>query len=245
MPKGVYDHWKIRGITKEENPNLIRTEESKLLKRISLSERGHGPNCNCCICQAKRGESEGVGKGKTYEEIYGFERAEEEKTKRRHSHPGGTGMIGDKNPARRPEVRAKLRAAGIQNWEDPEYKKKQLEARFKGQKLLPNKPEKLLYELFQQLFPDQIKYTGDGKDIDFIIGGKLPDFVFVNGQKKIIEHFGSYWHGEEKTGRTKEEEEQQRIECFTKEGYQVLIIWEYELQNCDVLLEKIIKFYLC
>ena len=44
----------------------------------------------------------------------------------------------------------------------------------------------------------------------------------LTDKKKIIEHFGDYWHSEKKTSRTKKEEEQQRIDCFAKEGFQTL-----------------------
>lgn len=81
------------------------------------------------------------------------------------------------------------------------------------------------------------KKLGDGK---FIPAGKSPDFINVNGQKKIIELYGDYWHGPEMTGRTKEEK--QRVDCFAKEGYQTLIIWEHELNDISALGGKLVCF---
>jgi len=121
-------------------------------------------------------------------------------------------------------------------WKAPEFIAKQIKARNIG----PNKPEKLLLELLQKLFPNEWKYVGCG---DFFVAGtnKNPDFVHVN-QKKIIEHFGDFWHGEGKTGIPNEQHEQERIDLFIKYGYQTLIIWEHELKDIDVLIEKLILF---
>ena len=116
-------------------------------------------------------------------------------------------------------------------WGDPEYKKYQLYAMIKGRRVKPNKPEKFLTKLLQQLFPNQYKYVGDG---EFILAGKNPDFINVNGQRKIIELFGNYWHTPE--------EEQQRINLFSRYGYQTLVIWDYELSDIEVLNKKIIEF---
>ena len=125
------------------------------------------------------------------------------------------------------------------NMLDPEYKEKHIRATLLANKLKPNKPEKFLIKLFQKLFPNEYKYVGDGQ---VIIAGKCPDFVNINGQKKIIELYGDYWHGEERTGRTNEEEEQQRIEHFAKFGFQTLVIWEHELREPFLLESKIKGF---
>ena len=85
--------------------------------------------------------------------------------------------------------------------------------------------------LLKKSFPNEWKFVGDGQ---FILAGKCPDFINVNGQKKIIEFFGNYWH--------KLEEEQQRINLFTEYGYQTLIIWEHELKDIDKLSNKLLKF---
>jgi len=144
-----------------------------------------------------------------------------------------------KNLARSKEVKQKLRRAGIKAWQDPVYREKQLKAMFVGIDLKPNKPEKFLTKLLQKLFPNQYKYVGDGS---VLIRYKNPDFVNINGQKKIIEMFGDYWHSEEVTGRTTREEEQQRINHFAKYGYHTLIIWEHELEDFDFLKKKLLLF---
>lgn len=142
--------------------------------------------------------------------------------------------------ANRPEVKAKKSVSVKELWQDPEYKERRLKAIFGGRKLLPNKPEKFLIEFLQKIFPNQWKYVGSG---NFIIEGtnKNPDFIHIN-QKKIIEMFGDYWHGEKRTGISNEQHEQERIDHFAKYGYQTLIIWEHELEDINILQDKLLVF---
>lgn len=132
----------------------------------------------------------------------------------------------------------KIREAAIKNWQNPVWRERQLKAIFEGLKLRPTKPEKQLDKLLQKLFLNEYKYVGDGS---FLVGYKNPDFININGQKKIIEHFG-YYHTEEYTGILNELNEQERIVHFAKYGYQTLIIWQYELEDVEKLKKKIIKF---
>jgi very-short-patch-repair endonuclease len=99
---------------------------------------------------------------------------------------------------------------------------------------IPNKTELRLFDLINKVCPDQYLFTGDGT---FQIGRLFPDFVNHCGQNKVIEMFGNHWH-------TKDEE-QKRIEIFSKLGYKCLIIWESELSkisNHKNVLDKITKF---
>jgi very-short-patch-repair endonuclease len=112
-------------------------------------------------------------------------------------------------------------------WQDPNYIAMQMRARG----VRPNKTEKFLTKLFQKLYPNQWKYVGDGQ---FILAGKCPDFVNVNGQKKIIELFGEHVH--------KPEEEQERTILFSRYGYQTLVIWFKELNNMERLIERVTNF---
>jgi len=167
-------------------------------------------------------------------------KAKRVETRRKNGEPwfSEATRVNMKEAAGRPEVRARRKNL----WADPEWKKKQLKAIFKGLRLLPNKPEKFLDKLFQQLFLNQIKYTGDGKDEDSIVAGRCPDFIFTDGQKKIIEHFGDFHHGEGRTGIPNEQHEQERINLFARYGYQTLVIWEHELEDIDILQKKIFEF---
>jgi len=172
----------------------------------------------CCPGHARKGKTySSFMKDKSYVELYGEEKAQE--------------IIRKKS---------KLCSRSVKKlWQDPEYRESQLKAIFKGMKLKPNKPEKQLNKFLQKLFSNQWKYVGDG-EVSF--GGFNPDFININGQKKIIELFGDWWHGEEKTGRTKKEEEQKRINLFARYGYQTLIVWQHELEDTKQLLYKLKEF---
>ena len=187
--------------------------------------------------------------------MQGKHHTEEAKQKNREAHLGKFNHKPDCNcgicKARRGEYKgltkeidrrvAKQAESLKQTWQNLEQKEKQLKAIFKGLKLLPNKPEKFLTKLFQKFFPNEWKYIGDGKDKDSIIGGRCPDFIHVN-QKKIIEFFGDYHHGEKRTGVSNKQHEQERIDHFAKYGYQTLIIWEHELKGIKKLVNKLRKF---
>jgi len=105
----------------------------------------------------------------------------------------------------------------------------------KSMNLRPNKKESILLRILQDLkLP--FKYSGDG---DCIIGGKIPDFINVDGKKQLIEFFGKYWHEKDRIDNG-----QSRIKHFKQYGYDTLIIWEEELKNENLknLCEKLLKF---
>jgi len=125
-------------------------------------------------------------------------------------------------------------------WSNKEYKEKTLKASRLGMRVKPNKPEKQLNNILQKLLLKEYKINVKA-DV-MVLGGKIPDFVNVNGQKKIIELYGDYWHSRKITGRTKKQEESIRINHFKKYGYKILIVWEHELKNIEKLTNKLIKF---
>jgi hypothetical protein len=75
-----------------------------------------------------------------------------------------------------------------------------------------------------------------------VLGGRIPDFVNINGKKQIIELFGDYWHGEKHTGRTKEQEELLKINHYKQFGWDTLIIWENELKELENVKNRISAF---
>lgn len=123
----------------------------------------------------------------------------------------------------------------VHMWQNKEFRDKRLKAMFKGLNLSPNKPEQLLIKLLNKLLPKQYKFVGDGK---LIIAGFCPDFVNCNGQKKIIEHFGGYWHNKPEL----KQRDKRRVIAYEKYGYKALIIWERELKDLNKLENKIINF---
>ena len=121
-------------------------------------------------------------------------------------------------------------------WSDPDYKDRVVKnSMLKNGTSKPNKKELFLSDMLS----GDWKFVGNG---EVLLGGKSPDFVNINGQKKIIELFGDYWHSEKKTGRGRIEEENLRKSHFAKYGYQTLIIWESELKSPEQLVTKIIDF---
>lgn len=106
----------------------------------------------------------------------------------------------------------------------------------------PNNAELKLQKMLDRYFPGDYKYVGD---FEFVLGGRCPDFLNVNGQKKLIELFGDYWHSKKKTGRTEENEMKKRKNHFRKYGFETLVIWEKELKSKNRVVIKIKEFDQC
>jgi len=119
-------------------------------------------------------------------------------------------------------------------------KNNKLEKWRKSSSLKPNKKEKFLIKLLNEVLLNEYKYVGD---FSFILGGRNPDFMNINGQKKLIEFFGEHWHyGKFKKNNpniTKKEIENERRNYFKSFGFNTLIIWENELENIELLSKKI------
>lgn len=99
-----------------------------------------------------------------------------------------------------------------------------------GQERKPTRPESFLTELLKK-YELPFKYTGDG---GFFIGHKNPDFVNVNGKNQVIELYGDYWH--------RNDNPQDKITAYKKNGYDCLVIWEHELKDELSIVETIRRF---
>lgn len=95
----------------------------------------------------------------------------------------------------------------------------------------PTKLEVKVDNLLQKLLPNEYKFVGNG--YTWIVG-KCPDFLNIDGQKKLIEVFGDYVHKGE-TGAD-------RIIHFKKYGFDTLLIWENELKDIENLSKRILAF---
>ncbi|KKM20140.1 hypothetical protein LCGC14_1648420, partial [marine sediment metagenome] len=103
-----------------------------------------------------------------------------------------------------------------------------------------NKSEKVLRNLLSKTVSNKYKYVGNGK---YWIINFNPDFININGQKKIIELYGCYWHKCPKCKfGNKRTIDIGRIKTYKKYGYQTLIVWEHELKNLDKVKTNILKF---
>lgn len=96
-----------------------------------------------------------------------------------------------------------------------------------------NKKEQQLLDILNKLFPNEYKFVGG---FEVMIGGYYPDFINVNGQKKIVEMFGDYWH------RNSQEKDANRLKQYAVYGYDTLVVWEKELKNKSLLEKRLICF---
>ena len=124
-------------------------------------------------------------------------------------------------------AREKISRITRERWSNPDWARKMLK-RFNSK---PNSLEKKLGQMLDEAMPGTWKYVGDGQ---VIIGGKCPDFINVNGKKKLIELYGAYWHDIFDIAR--------RVEFFRQYGFDTLIVWDEELKDESRLKSKIIKF---
>lgn len=117
---------------------------------------------------------------------------------------------------------------------NPEFIKKRL----KGLCRKPTKPEQWLIDLISE-YKLPYKYVGDGS---VIIGGLNPDFIDINGRKRIIELFGRVWHDTLLKEDDWKRSELGRIMAFKPYGFDTLILWDDELEDKDAIVNKITKF---
>jgi hypothetical protein len=95
----------------------------------------------------------------------------------------------------------------------------------------PKYAKQKIIALLDYIAPGEYKYVGNG---EVVIGNICPDFININGQKKVIEHFGYYWH--------RGENPQDIIDRYSEYGFKCLVIWENELNNPEKVIEKIQAF---
>jgi very-short-patch-repair endonuclease len=199
--------------------------------------------------------------GKTYEELYGKEKATElkdnysrkmkgrkawnqglrgneycsEETRKKWSESCSgerNGMYGKRHTE---ESKERMSFLGKERFKDEDWIKNWLGS----VSVKPNNPEKIIIHILNLLKMKNFKYVGDFK---FWVGRKNPDFI-NESDKKIIEHFGRYYHGKEYTKEDTEVHEKKRINYFEKHGFQTLIIWEDEIyEDVEKVALKIAKF---
>lgn len=136
-----------------------------------------------------------------------------------------------------PETRAKISAFQKGRHHSPEH----IANNFASQSHKQTKPEKSVEVILNELYPNEYKYVGSSGSI--VLNHCVPDFININSQKKVIEVFGDYWHGLERTGRTKVEEEVQRINKYATIGFDCLVIWEHEIKSANVIRQRIEMFH--
>ncbi len=103
----------------------------------------------------------------------------------------------------------------------------------KGMNMKPNKIETFFINFLDENFPKEFGYNGDYR-LEIRIDRLIPDFVNINGKRKVIDILGSYWH--------EHYEYDERIERYKKNGYDCLILWEKDLSDLEILKEKVKTF---
>ena len=120
---------------------------------------------------------------------------------------------------------------------DPEFQRKRMKALVEN----PTNPERVFMEIVEKNgFP--FKYVGDGK---FFIDRFNPDFIHSKGEKKVIEIFGRAFHDPDvsfledipwyRTYRG-------RIKMFNQHGYNCIVFWDDELDDEDLVVDKVVSF---
>lgn len=157
--------------------------------------------------------------------------------KKRFEDPELRKLMGEKvrqAHKKNPEYRRRMSSATRKLWRDEEFIKKQMISR----NLKPNKAERRLAVILEEILPSEYKYVGN---FAFVLGGKCPDFMNINGQKKLLELYGNYWHNFERF--PKGDLPSERIKHFRQFGFDTLVIWEKELEERKSLAKKIKNFH--
>jgi len=141
------------------------------------------------------------------------------------------------NPKHRIKMSMIISKGVRKKWKDTKYQKLQKIAKNAS----PNKPETTLINLLNEVLPGKYKFVGDGSFYPKGCGLN-PDFMNIKGKKKLIEHFGDWWHGEKIQKKSKKYHERERIKHFRNFGYETLVIWEYELKDIKKVARKIMNF---
>jgi G:T-mismatch repair DNA endonuclease (very short patch repair protein) len=193
-----------------ENDRLTNRKKysDEACRKMSISQMGHPVSE-----QTKRKISESA-KGNKYR--LGKKHSKETKIKISKSMKGKTWKLSE-------ETKYKMKGP-----KSPEH----IAALCKATQIRPTRPETKLATILNRIFPGEYKYVGNG---EIIIGRKNPDFININGKKKIIEMFGNYWH--------KKEDSQIRINAFKPFGFETFIVWEKELKNFKSLEQRLEEFH--
>ena len=146
------------------------------------------------------------------------------------------------NPSKADEVKARIKEVWMENYGVP----------FPPNSLWTNQTMSFPNKLEQRvdaLSPDCLVYAGDGSYWVRCAGvskARNPDFVMLNPKQleayqngtdlnllrtyMVVEVFGDYWHGPERTGKSREAHKAEVIEFYGKSGIRCLVLWESEVK---------------
>lgn len=235
MPTIGNQFWRLRD---PDHPNLRRTQFKKDRyygpgRRTAFS-RGDIVNLyhNHGLTQKQVAEELGVCEDtiRQYmkkwgiQTIYNHGRKITEETKRRISE-AKTGKYGGKNNP----------------FYGKHHTKETLKRIIKSRNRKPNNAEILLDSIIHRV-TDSFQYNGDLR-LGISIGGKVPDWVNVNGEKQVIELLGHGWHIPNKWFRVPESKTLNNIIAHYKShGWKCLAIYDYELKDEREIAGKLDTF---
>lgn len=202
----------------------LHSEETK--KKISEAEKGK------IVSDETRAKMSKAQKGKTNIDKIPWNKGLTKFTNEKVAQYGknsGKPRLGKPGPKYSEEGRKNCSIAALKKCKEDMTYWKNLQ---KSLNIKPNKPETKLGEILKEMFPNEYKYVGD---FSFILGGKNPDFMNVNGRKKLVELYGDFWH--------KDDDPQERIDFFKQFGFDTLVIWENELKDINKLKTKLKEFH--
>jgi hypothetical protein len=118
------------------------------------------------------------------------------------------------------ELKSKISVAMKANWESltEEQKRAWVVGSFLGGGYGQTEPERIVEEWLDLNRPGEYKYVGNSGDVT--IGGKIPDFINVDGKKEVVEVFGMRWHGWEEVEALKSH--------YKGFGFDCKILWDFE-----------------
>ena len=191
---------------KKQSEESNRKRSLTIRKRIEELGYMNSPKAREKISKAllgKKSNYPAYNKGKTYEEIFGIEKAN--------------------------EIKNKLTLANKDKKLSPERIRKSLQRR--EMSYLEIKMNEIIQK---NNLP--YKFVGNG---DFMIERKCPDFVNTNGEKKVIEVFGTRHKNRFRSGGV-DSWMKERSELFSKYGYKTIFFNEKEVSSENTVLKKLI-----
>lgn len=105
-----------------------------------------------------------------------------------------------------------------------------------GSQRRPTEPELDMWYWLGENKPGEWKYNGDCRE-GVVIGGRVPDFINVNGKKGTIEVFGSYHH--DTFLFPHKETPDELIAHYARYGFKCYVFWDYEVYDDDLLKERL------
>lgn len=130
--------------------------------------------------------------------------------------------------------------AACLKWQNPQYVKNVAD----GLQRRPTNEEIRVDTLIQENSPGEFEYNGDYR-LGVSIGGKTPDWVHINGQKKVIEYNGCFVHCCPQCGyegfkkhppEWTRKRDKRKLETYSKHGFETLVIWGHD--SDEVIIDK-------